>query len=766
MSIQFFTKLAEIQKDGKIDIVKLAANVLSDQTTFAGQLCAQMGWAPNLGEYEVNLAEPSVIFNSVAEYAKGNPVSSDHFIAWLCEVHPHLIRFVLKVPDISPFSARMAEKVKITDKKQEKENTFLNRFTKNLSALAEAGALDPVIGREKEIDRAVQILCRRMKNNPVLVGSPGTGKSAIAEGIAQHLITTDNPQLQGRDILEVSMAGIVAGTKYRGEFEERIQRLIKEASEANVILFIDELHLVVGAGSASGSSMDAANILKPALARGELQIIGATTNEEYRKIIETDGALDRRFQRIQVDEPTADETLKILEGVVSNYASFHYVSYPPEVLKLAVDLAKEHVYDRFFPDKAIDLIDEAGARRSIASGNISPESQKRQSRIIELMTTLDTKVKEKDYTSIPELVQERDALFAVLKADMGESMFGPAPEVTEEDVRETLAVWKGVPVREIGRSAKEKIELIGTKLKSVLFGQDEAIDTLMSVVRSSLVGVKDPEKPAGVVLFVGPPGTGKTYSAKVLAECMFDSGDHFFRIDMSTMSEDHSVSRILGAPPGYVGHGDPSKLIEHFKKYPHSVLLIDEVDKAGDRVLDALLQLLDEGILTDSTGNKASFRNALVVMTTNCGSREVTEKTKNVGFLAQESSSSIAEKLTQSLKGKFKPELLSRIQKRVFFAPLSSDDLMKVCETEIRKISVSIDDKFGIMIGNIVIPTKVLDSKKDDILGARSVIGYIHTEIQDKLIELCLANEPGKYDFRVQDDGKCLLEKVEVDNVC
>jgi ATP-dependent Clp protease ATP-binding subunit ClpC len=564
--------------------------------------------------------------------------------------------------------------------------SLLDEFGRNLTREAVDGKLDPVIGRVREIERVVQILSRRMKNNPVLIGEPGVGKTAIVEGLAQMIAADLVPEtLRGKQVYSLDIAGMVAGSKYRGEFEERMKRVIDEIRKAgNVIIFIDEIHMLVGSGSAEGS-IDGANILKPSLARGEFQTIGATTVDEYRKYIEKDAALERRFQQVQVNEPSNAETLKILKGIIDRYESFHCVRYSHEALSSAVTLADRYISDRFMPDKAVDLIDEAGAKLRIQRATVSPEIRELDKKIKVMDADKESAIIAGQYEKASRLreeerkfIDQRKALIARWKKDDDDH---PA-EVTPSEIAEVLAVWTGIPVADLTVEESKRLMKLETELHKRIVGQDKAIEVVSRAIRRGRAGLKDPRRPGGSFMFLGPSGVGKTETAKALAEVVFGSENALISLDMSEYMEKHSVSRLVGSPPGYIGYDEGGQLTERVRRRPYSVILFDEIEKAHPDVFNILLQILEEGRLTDSQGRSVDFRNTILIMTSNIGARNIT-KGISLGFSIgrdEFSTDAVSEKVSGELKELFRPEFLNRLDEVVIFDALSKDQIVEIVD--------------------------------------------------------------------------------------
>ncbi len=642
----------------------------------------------------------------------------------------------------------------------------IDKYGRDITALAAAGRLDAVVGREREIERLAQILSRRKKNNPVLIGEPGVGKSAIIEGLALRINSRGVARvLLDKRIVALDMAAVVAGTKYRGQFEERLKAIIDEATtHPEVILFIDEIHNIVGAGNATGS-MDAANLLKPALARGELQCIGATTLDEYRKSIEKDGALERRFQKVLVEPTSTQETLEILRQVKGAYEDHHGVTYTDEALEACVTLADRYISDRFFPDKALDALDEAGARARITRVATPPEIEAIEK---ELAQTQDLKfkaVKAQNFESAARYRDHQEELrdkLAAAKAQWDSDMYSHRVTVTADDVAAVIATMTGVPTQRIAQS--ESLRLLGmdTELKKLVVGQDEAIEKIARAIRRNRAGLRDPQRPIGSFMFLGSTGVGKTLLAKRLAEFLFNSADSLVRIDMSEYMEKFNVSRLVGAPPGYVGYEEGGQLTEKVRRHPYSVVLLDEIEKAHPDVFNMLLQVLDEGALTDSLGRRVSFRNTIVIMTSNIGTRELKDFGAGIGFqtgeLDKERSDAVIRK---ALNRKFSPEFLNRVDDIITFAPLSMDNIMNIIDIELRSFHERVAES-GLKL-EITPKAKRLVAEQgyDAQYGARPLKRAIQSLIEDPLSDMLLQGNATEGDTIVLDaDGDKIAQQV------
>ena len=622
----------------------------------------------------------------------------------------------------------------------------IDKYGKDITREAAEGRLDPVVGREVEIERLAQILSRRKKNNPVMIGEPGVGKSAIIEGLARRIVERKVARtLFDKRIVSLDMAAIVAGTKYRGQFEERLKAVIDEVSQnKNVIMFIDEIHNIVGAGNASGS-MDAANLLKPALARGEFQCIGATTLDEYRKSIEKDGALERRFQKVLVEPTTPEQTLEILHNIKDMYEKHHGVNYTDEALKACVTLTDRYISDRFFPDKAIDAMDEAGSRVHITKVDTPKEIEDLEARIAEAQDNKFKAVQAQNFESAANYRDQQEKLkdeLAVAKERWERELDSRRVTVNEDHIAEVVAMMTGVPVQRIAQS--EGIRLLGMtdELKKQVVGQDEAIDKIARSIRRNRAGLRDPKRPIGSFMFLGPTGVGKTLLAKKLAQFLFNSDDALIRVDMSEYMEKFNVSRLVGAPPGYVGYEEGGQLTEKVRRHPYSVVLLDEIEKAHPDVFNMLLQVLDEGNLTDGLGRKVDFKNTIIIMTSNIGTRELKDFGAGVGFntneLTKERSDSVIRK---ALNRQFSPEFLNRVDDIVTFGALNHESILKIVDIELASFYKRVEENGLKLEITDAAKNLVADRGFDIQYGARPLKRAIQSEIEDPLSEMLLREE-------------------------
>jgi ATP-dependent Clp protease ATP-binding subunit ClpC len=627
-------------------------------------------------------------------------------------------------------------------KKVEKTKTpVLDNFGRDLTKLATEDKLDPVIGREKEIERVAQVLSRRKKNNPVLIGEPGVGKTAIAEGLALKIIQRKVPRiLQDKRVVTLDLAGLVAGTKYRGQFEERMKALMNELEKAeDVILFIDELHTIVGAGGASGS-LDASNMFKPALARGDIQCIGATTLDEYRKYIETDGALDRRFQKVMVDPPSVDETIQILESIKFKYEEHHHVRYSTQAIENAVRLSERYITDRHLPDKAIDVVDEAGSRVHMGNYTVSEDVLKLEEEIEKIKQLKIQVVKQQDYEEAARLRDSERQLQADLenaKRDWETKTKDLVFDVSEDDIATVVSMMTGIPVTRVVQAESDKLMKMEDAVKGRIVGQDEAVTRLAKAIRRTRAGLKSPSKPIGTFIFLGPTGVGKTELAKELARYLFDSEDALIRIDMSEYMEKFAVSRLVGAPPGYVGYEEGGQLTERVRRKPYSVVLFDEIEKAHPDVFNLMLQVLDDGTLTDSLGRKVDFKNTIIIMTSNVGTKEI-KSTGGFGFSGaseMDQYKNLKNIVEDAMKRLFNPEFINRIDETIVFRNLDKEDIKKIIIIEMKDLIKNIsNNKMSIELQKSAIDF-LAEKGFDPKFGARPLKRAIQKYVEDPLAE-------------------------------
>ncbi len=645
------------------------------------------------------------------------------------------------------------------------KTSVIDQFSRDLTALARGNGIDPVLGRENEIERVVQILSRRTKNNPCLIGEPGVGKTAIVEGLAQRIVDGNLPEtLKDKRVLTLDLSSMVAGTKYRGEFEERLKKAIDEVKNAkNIILFIDELHTLIGAGAAEGA-IDAANILKPSLARGELQVIGATTLDEYRKYIEKDSALERRFQPIMVNEPSEDEAVAILKGIRDKYEAHHNVEITDSAIEEAVRLSVRYINDRFLPDKAIDLIDEAASKLRLKGYMAPPKLKDLDKQLEKLNNEKVEAVRQQDFEKAAKMRDKERQLKEELEKqklrwDTGKRH--ERPRVTASEIEDIVAHWTGIPVKKLAESEGQRLLKLEEILHKRVVGQNDAVTSLSKAIRRGRVGLKDPKRPIGSFIFLGPTGVGKTELAKALAEAMFGSEDAIIRVDMSEYMEKHSVSRMVGSPPGYVGHEEGGQLTEKIRRKPYSVILFDEIEKAHPDVFNILLQILEDGILTDSQGRRVDFRNTVLIMTSNVGAHELQDKrflgfaTRDDAKASEDNYNKLKTGIIEELKKAFKPEFLNRIDDIIVFRPLTVDEITVIAHKMLEGLSARLAMKdIAVQYDDAVIAMLAKNSF-DEKYGARPLRRAIQSKIEDYIAEELLEGamrEGHNYRIIIEDD--------------
>ena len=626
---------------------------------------------------------------------------------------------------------------------------IIDQYSTDLTQEAREGKLDPVIGREKEIARVMEILSRRTKNNPCLVGEPGVGKTAIVEGLARQIAEGIVPEsMKDKRIMVLDLPGMIAGSKYRGEFEERMKKLIREVKTAgNIILFLDELHTIIGAGGAEGA-IDASNILKPSLARGEMQLIGATTLTEYRKYIEKDAALERRFQPVTVEEPTEDECIRILEGLKEKYEAHHDVEIEEDALKAAVHMSCRYINDRFLPDKAIDVLDESCSKVKLRGFKVPENIVGTEIRCGKLEQETEVALKAGDIEKASELHREQKE--AEKKLEQAKKRFNKKNEkkkvpVTEEDVADVISMWTRIPVTRLNESESERLKKLDKTLEKRVIGQEEAIQALSKAVKRGRVGLKDPARPIGSFLFLGPTGVGKTELSKALAEALFGNEEDMIRVDMSEYMEKHSVSKMIGSPPGYVGHEDGGQLSEKVRRNPYSVILFDEIEKAHPDVFNILLQVLDDGHITDSQGRKVDFRNTVIIMTSNAGAKAIIEP-KKLGFTQQEDQKADYKRMKANVmdevKQLFRPEFLNRIDEIIVFHPLNEDNMKKIVGLMCKEVVQRAKEQLEIiLVVRDSVKKHIVETGSDKKYGARPLRRAVQSQLEDKLAEALLNGE-------------------------
>ncbi len=648
---------------------------------------------------------------------------------------------------------------------------LVDQLAADLTTMAEEKKLDPVIGRQMEIERVIQILARRTKNNPALIGEPGVGKTAIVEGLAQRIVEGDVPApLMNKRVLQLDVGSLVAGTMYRGQFEERLKRVIDELKQSGAILFIDEVHMLVGAGAA-GSSVDAANILKPALSRGELQVIGATTLDEYRKYIEQDAALERRFQPVQVDEPSEAETIEILRGIRSAYEEHHHLVISDEALEAAAHLSSRYVTERFLPDKAIDLIDESASRVRMYK---SPQAKHAKDLFGQLRTARQNRALAQEEGNTEDIKEWEER-----EMDLGEQIErlrsgwdrANSPVVSADDIAEVVSMWTGVPLMQLAEEESQRLLKMEEELRKSIIGQDDAIVAISRAVRRARAGLKDPKRPIGSFIFLGPTGVGKTELTKTLAKFMFGSEDAAVQLDMSEFMERHTASRLVGAPPGYIGYEDAGQLTEALRRRPYSIVVFDEIEKAHPEVHNMLLQIMEEGHLSDAKGRKVDFRNAIIVMTSNIGA-DVIKKQTALGFALKRdevteerlSYEDMRKKLTETLKKSFRPEFLNRLDAVVVFRSLNRDDILKIVSLELDKVAERLKEHHLTLTAAPAALLAIADEGYDAEFGARPLRRVIQQKVEDVLSDRLLSGEftdTDSIEVDVDPDGDVILKRAE-----
>jgi len=655
-------------------------------------------------------------------------------------------------------------------REQQPKTPLVDQLATDLTAKAEEGKLDPVIGREMEIERVIQILARRTKNNPALIGEPGVGKTAIVEGLAQRIVAAETPEpLLGKRVLQLDVGSLVAGTMYRGQFEERLKRVIDELKSSGAILFIDEVHMLVGAGSA-GSSVDAANILKPALSRGELQVIGATTLDEYRKYIESDAALERRFQPVTVEEPSVEEAIDILRGVRRPYEEHHKLVITDEALEAAVHLSSRYVTERYLPDKAIDLIDETSSRVRMYKSPEARNMKETMDRLRETRRAHALAIEEARFDDAQELMAAEGQLEEKISGmRAGWSRSADAPRVTADDIAEVVSMWTGVPVMQIATEESVRLLNMEEMLHRRIVGQDEAIEAISKAVRRARAGLKDPKRPIGSFIFLGPTGVGKTELTKALAQFIFGSEEALVQIDMSEFMERHTVSRLVGAPPGYVGYEDAGQLTEAIRRRPYSIVVFDEVEKAHPEAHNMLLQIMEEGHLSDARGHKVDFRNTIIVMTSNVGAEEIRRQTQ-LGFTlkrdeAKEERASYEEmrkKLLEALRKIFRPEFVNRVDALIVFHALSREQIGQIVDLELEKVVIRLKEHQLSLRATEAARKQLGDEGYDPEMGARPLRRVIQNKVEDRLSDALLSGEFKAGDHILVDvEGEAIVLKLE-----
>jgi len=654
-------------------------------------------------------------------------------------------------------------------KQQGTNKPTLDEFGRDLNKLAQEGKIDPVIGRDKEIERVLQILSRRTKNNPVLIGEPGVGKTAIAEGLAQRIIQNNVPDLlRGKSVVSLNMASLLAGAKYRGEFEERLKKIMEEVrQDENIILFIDELHTLVGAGAAEGA-IDAANILKPALARGEIQVIGATTLDEYKKHIEKDAALERRFQSITVNEPSVQDAVTILQGIRDKYEAFHRVTITDEAILMAVTLSHRYISDRFLPDKAIDLVDEAAAKVRLTVFSSPSNVKELEKKLAQLQTEKEAAIAVQDYEQAARLRDEDKHIQQELENKQKEWKQQGSDQlvVTGEDIAHIVALWTGIPVQRLAQEETERLLNLEETLHKRVVGQHEAVEVVAKAVRRARAGLKDPKRPIGSFIFLGPTGVGKTELARALAEALFSDEDSMIRLDMSEYMEKHTVSRLIGAPPGYIGFDEGGQLTDAVRRKPYAVILLDEIEKAHPDVFNILLQVLEDGRLTDSQGRRVDFKNAVIIMTSNVGAKYLRKDAGTVGFMVDSkednSEKNAKNRVLEEVKRTFRPEFLNRIDELIVFSSLSDDELIHIVNMMLQEVDKRLRDNGLSLACTDKAKAELVKAGRDSTYGARPLRRAIQKLVEDQIAELMLRHEVTNGDtvlVDIAESGKLELTK-------
>jgi ATP-dependent Clp protease ATP-binding subunit ClpC len=672
-------------------------------------------------------------------------------------------------PAGAPASAQQSKSASQKEQANRAKTPLVDQVAVDLTTKAEEGKLDPVIGRQMEIERVIQILARRNKNNPALIGEPGVGKTAIVEGLAQRIIEGDVPaQLLDKRVLQLDVGSLVAGTMYRGQFEERLKRVIDELKQSGAILFIDEVHMLVGAGAA-GSSVDAANILKPALSRGELQVIGATTLEEYRKHIESDAALERRFQPIVVNEPSVDETIEILKGIRKAYEEHHRLSISDEAIEAAAKLSSRYVNDRFLPDKAIDLIDESGSRVRMYKSEASKTVKELMVQLKELRANHSSAVEDGRFDDAQDIIERQSGLENQLERLRTGWDRATSPIVSANDIAEVVSMWTGVPLMQMAQEESIRLLQMEDELKKHIIGQDEAIEAISKSVRRARSGLKDPKRPIGSFMFLGPTGVGKTELTKTLAKFLFGSEEALIQLDMSEFMERHNVSRLVGAPPGYVGFEDAGQLTEAIRRRPYSIVVFDEIEKAHPEAHNMLLQIMEEGHLSDAKGHKVDFRNAIIVMTSNIGA-DMIKRQSSIGFTLtldesqkeQEAYEEMRKKLLESLKRVFRPEFINRLDSVIVFRALAKEHIRQIVNLELEKVAGRLVEHEILLKATDNALDKLSEEGYDPDMGARPLRRVIQQKVEDPLSDALLGNEFGTGDVIFVDlnaDGDVVLRR-------
>ena len=799
---------AERMKQDKIGTEHLLMGLLLEDGGVAGRVLRELGLETDrvremvervsgFGDYSGDKIELSESVQEVLEFAIEEArrmghhyIGTEHLLLALIRTTGGLSNDVLRKMGVtseqirrqtrrvlqegSSTSSSPSAKRREIKKKPEPERSktpLIDQLAVDLTNLAEEGKLDPVIGRQMEIERVIQILARRTKNNPALIGEPGVGKTAIVEGLAQRIIDGDVPgPLLGKKLLQLDVGSLVAGTMYRGQFEERLKRVIDELKASEAILFIDEVHMLVGAGSA-GSSVDAANILKPALSRGELQVIGATTLEEYRKHIESDAALERRFQPITVEEPSAEEAIQILRGIRPAYEEHHRLNISDEAIESAVRLSERYVSERFLPDKAIDLIDESASRVRMYKSSSAQKTKIVIKELREVRQKHSLAVEDGRLEEAQELLEKQMDLEDDLEKLSTVWDRETSPVVTENDIAEVVNMWTGVPVMQLAQEESERLLRMENELNKQIIGQDEAISVISKAVRRGRSGLKDPRRPIGSFIFLGPTGVGKTEFTKALAKFLFGSEDALIQLDMSEFMERHNVSRLVGAPPGYIGFEDAGQLTEAIRRKPYSIVVFDEIEKAHPETHNMLLQIMEEGHLSDARGHKVDFRNTIIVMTSNIGA-DVIKRQSSLGFHTQKDESleekeaydEMSKKLQEALKRVFRPEFINRLDGVIIFRMLNRENIRAIVSLELDKLAERLEDHQIKLLPSERAVEFLSEEGYDPDMGARPLRRVIQQKVEDKLSDALLAHQFKDGEvirIDVDDDGQIILKNLD-----
>jgi len=775
---------AERMRHNYIGTEHLLLGLIREEGGVAGRVLRELGLEPErvqeiverltgTGSYRGGKLDLSPGTQQVLEYAVDEArrmghhyIGTEHLLLGLVRYGEGVAMDVLRKLGITPEQIRRqtrrvlqestasrrtstSETPKTAKQEQQKPKTpMVDQLATDLTALAEEGKLDPVIGRQMEIERVIQILARRTKNNPALIGEPGVGKTAIVEGLTQRIVEGDVPTpLLGKRVLQLDVGSLVAGTMYRGQFEERLKRVIEELKSSAAILFIDEVHMLVGAGAA-GSSVDAANILKPALSRGELQVIGATTLDEYRKHIESDAALERRFQPIMVEEPSEEEAIEILRGIRSAYEEHHRLTISDEALNAAVHLSARYVTERFLPDKAIDLIDESSSRVRMYKSEAAQTAKDLMRELRELRANHAMALEDNRYDDAQDYLERQEALEKQLETMRTVWDRANSPVVSADDIAEVVSMWTGVPVMQIAQEESQRLLQMEEEMAKHIVGQEEAIRYISKAVRRARAGLKDPRRPIGSFIFLGPTGVGKTELTKAMAKFLFGSEEALIQLDMSEYMERHTVSRLVGAPPGYVGYEDAGQLTEALRRHPYSIVVFDEVEKAHPEAHNMLLQIMEEGHLSDARGHKVDFRNAIIVMTSNVGADMIKRQT-SMGFALKKDEQTeerlayeeMRKKLLDSLKRVFRPEFINRLDSVIVFRSLNKDDIKQIVELELNKVSQRLVEHDLTLLPTPAALEMLAELGFDPEMGARPLRRVIQQKVEDRLSDALLSGE-------------------------